>query len=128
MAPVSRASAGEVQLSLDQRGAQHTPVVAGNVAAGGLLKQAMDWILRRYNKVVMSEPTALRLNSCPYRIRVVANAVDGFEAQLIEIVRKHAEFDESTLDMRPSKGGKYNAHGEIYGNWRAAIKSLVRRF
>lgn len=48
---------------------------------------------------------------CDYRIRVVANSVDSFKPTLIEIVRKHApEFDEASMDERPSKGGKYTAH------------------
>ena len=79
----------------------------------------------------MSEPTAPKIEfPCPYRIRVVANAVDGFEAQLIEIVRKHApEFDESTLDMRPSKGGKYNAHSfEIFATGEPQLKALFEDF
>ena len=52
----------------------------------------------------MSEPTAPKIEfPCPYRIRVVANAVDGLSS-VDRIVRKHAqEFDESTLDMRPAK-------------------------
>ena len=48
---------------------------------------------------------------CDYRIRVVANSVDDFEGQLIEIVRRHDDqFNPETLDQRPSKGGKYTAH------------------
>lgn len=47
-APVSQGQVlGQVQLSLDGEVLSTTPVVAlGNVAQGGLLKQAMDWILR----------------------------------------------------------------------------------
>ena len=48
VAPVSQGQVlGQVQLSLDGEVLSTTPVVAlGNVAEGGLLKQAMDWILR----------------------------------------------------------------------------------
>ena len=48
IAPVSQGQVlGQVQLSLDGEVLSTTPVVAlGNVAEGGLFKQAMDWILR----------------------------------------------------------------------------------
>ena len=47
VAPVSQGQVLGQVLSLDGEVLSTTPVVAlGNVAAGGLLKQAMDWILR----------------------------------------------------------------------------------
>lgn len=63
---------------------------------------------------------------CDYRIRVVANSIEGFQAELIEIVRKHDRtFDPATLDQRPSKGGKYTAHSfQIVATGEPQLKAL----
>ncbi len=75
----------------------------------------------------MSEQTPPKIEfPTDYRIRVVANSIDAFKDELIQIVTRHApEFDPASMDQRPSKGGKYTAHSfEIVATGEPQLKAL----
>ena len=75
----------------------------------------------------MSEQTPPKIEfPTDYRIRVVANSIDSFKDELIQIVTRHApEFNPASMDQRPSKGGKYTAHSfEIVATGEAQLQAL----
>jgi uncharacterized protein len=45
---------------------------------------------------------------CVFPIKVMGRREDGFAQSVSEIVRRHAgDFDPGTLEMRPSRNGRY---------------------
>ncbi|OFZ87535.1 MAG: hypothetical protein A2V78_08045 [Betaproteobacteria bacterium RBG_16_64_18] len=45
---------------------------------------------------------------CDFPIKIMGKTQAGFAQAVIEIVRRHApDFDPSTLEMRPSREGRY---------------------
>ncbi len=45
---------------------------------------------------------------CAFPIKVMGAQVDGFEAAMVAVARRFdAAFDSTTIERRPSKGGKY---------------------
>lgn len=43
-----------------------------------------------------------------FPLKIMGATVDGFAQTVLEIVQRHApDFDGSTIEMRPSKGGNY---------------------
>jgi putative lipoic acid-binding regulatory protein len=55
----------------------------------------------------MTEPSLIEY-PCDFPIKVMGHAQAGFAQNVLEIVRRHApDFDGATMEMRPSKQGKY---------------------
>ena len=55
----------------------------------------------------MAEETLIDF-PCDFPIKVMGASRDGFAQAIVAIVSRHApEFDAATLEMRPSKTGKY---------------------
>lgn len=47
---------------------------------------------------------------CPFPIKVMGKAGEGFDLWVVEIVRRHApDLGEGAVQTRPSSGGKYIA-------------------
>lgn len=47
---------------------------------------------------------------CDFPVKAMGLAVDGFDLQVTELVRRHApDLDEGAVRTRPSQGGKYLA-------------------
>ncbi len=45
---------------------------------------------------------------CPFPIKAMGLKVEGFEAAMVEIAKRHdPSFDATTLEIRHSKGGHY---------------------
>ena len=45
---------------------------------------------------------------CPFPIKVMGRREGGFSQAVVEIVRRHApDFEASTVELRPSRKGKY---------------------
>jgi putative lipoic acid-binding regulatory protein len=45
---------------------------------------------------------------CAYPIKVVGHATDDFRDYVVEVMQRHTEnFDETTVDVRASSGGKF---------------------
>ncbi len=56
------------------------------------------------------EPESLLVFPCEFPIKVIGNASDTFEAQVLEIVCRHApDMDKTAITRRSSQGGNYLA-------------------
>lgn len=45
---------------------------------------------------------------CDFPLKVLGHAQPGYAQAVVEVVKRHApDFDAATLDMKPSRGGKY---------------------
>jgi putative lipoic acid-binding regulatory protein len=56
----------------------------------------------------MSGAEALLAFPCPFPVKVLGRREPGFAQQVLEIVLRHApDFEPATLEMRPSREGKY---------------------
>ncbi|MDB5889091.1 MAG: hypothetical protein JWM03_1963 [Rhodocyclales bacterium] len=43
-----------------------------------------------------------------FPLKIMGATVDGFAQTVLEVVQRHApDFDGTTMEMRPSRGGKY---------------------
>ena len=55
----------------------------------------------------MTEPTLLEF-PCDFPIKIMGHTRDEFANTMLEIVLRHApDFDAATMEMRPSRTGKY---------------------
>ena len=55
-----------------------------------------------------SDPPTLFEYPCDFPIKVLGRTQAGFAQTILDVVRKHApDFDGSTMDMKPSKQGRY---------------------
>ena len=55
----------------------------------------------------MAEETLL-VFPCDFPLKVLGHSQPGYAQAVIEVVRRHApDFDAATVDMKPSRGGKY---------------------
>jgi len=56
----------------------------------------------------MPDEAALLAFPCDFPIKVMGKTQTGFAQAVIEVVRRHApDFEPATLEMRPSREGKY---------------------
>jgi len=56
----------------------------------------------------MPEEATLLAFPCDFPIKIMGKTQTGFAQAVIEIVRRHApDFEPATLEMRPSREGKY---------------------
>lgn len=45
---------------------------------------------------------------CDYPIKIMGEASEGFEAEMVALIRAHApDLGEGAVSVRPSRGGKY---------------------
>jgi uncharacterized protein len=65
---------------------------------------------------------------CHFPIKVMGAQVDGFEAAVAYVARQFdPSFDESTIERRPSKGGKYlGLTISVYVTSREQLDELYR--
>ena len=55
----------------------------------------------------MPEETLLEF-PCDFPIKIMGATRDGFAQAVLDVVAKHApDFDAASMEMRPSRGGKY---------------------
>lgn len=55
----------------------------------------------------MPEETLLKF-PCDFPIKIMGATRDGFAQAVLDVVAKHApDFDAASMEMRPSRGGKY---------------------
>lgn len=55
-----------------------------------------------------AQPDSLITYPCDFPIKVMGAQVDGFVTAITAVARAFdPQFDESTLELRPSKGGRY---------------------
>ncbi len=55
----------------------------------------------------MTETTLLEF-PCAFPIKIMGEARDGFADAILEVVLRHApDFDGATMEMRPSRNGRY---------------------
>lgn len=58
----------------------------------------------------LPEKTSLLEFPCDFPLKIMGLAVDGFAQTIAAVVLQHAaDFDPATMEMRPSKAGKYLA-------------------
>jgi putative lipoic acid-binding regulatory protein len=58
--------------------------------------------------VEMASEVSLLVFPCDFPLKVLGHAHAGYAPAVTEVVRRHApDFDPATVDMRPSRGGKY---------------------
>jgi putative lipoic acid-binding regulatory protein len=77
----------------------------------------------------MSEPAAPVLAfPCEFPIKIMGRTQMGFAQAVIEVVLRHApDFDAATLEMRPSREGKYlSLTCTIRATSREQLDSLYR--
>lgn len=56
----------------------------------------------------MSGAEALLAFPCPFPVKVLGRREPGFAQQVLQIVLRHApEFEPASLEMRPSREGRY---------------------
>ncbi|MDD5329864.1 MAG: DUF493 domain-containing protein [Sulfuricella sp.] len=56
----------------------------------------------------MSESTTLLEFPCPFPVKIMGEAKDGFADAMLEVVLRHApDFDAASMEMRASRAGKY---------------------
>lgn len=56
----------------------------------------------------MTEENTLLEFPCAFPIKIMGETRDGFADAILEVVLKHApDFDGATMEMRPSRTGKY---------------------
>ena len=56
----------------------------------------------------MPEEATLLAFPCDFPIKIMGKTQTGFAQAVIEVVRRHApDFEPATLEMRPSREGKY---------------------
>ena len=54
------------------------------------------------------QPESLLTFPCIFPIKVMGRREDGYAQAVLEVVLRHApDFDPATMEMRPSKAGKY---------------------
>ncbi len=62
------------------------------------------------NSSMTTEPESLLVFPCEFPIKVMGKSGVTFEAQIIDIMRRHVpDLDETTITRRPSQGGNYLA-------------------
>lgn len=55
----------------------------------------------------MAEDTLL-VFPCDFPLKILGHAQAGYTQAVLEVVARHApDFDPATVDMKPSRGGKY---------------------
>lgn len=75
----------------------------------------------------MTEPTAPKIEfPLDYGIKVVANSVNGFEQNMIQILGQHdPKFDPASIVRSLSKNGNYTSYRlRIWATGEAQLKSL----
>ena len=56
----------------------------------------------------MATEESLLVFPCDFPLKVLGRAEAGYAHAITEVVRRHApDFDAATVDLKPSRGGKY---------------------
>jgi len=76
---------------------------------------------------VVEEPSLIEY-PCPFPIKVVGRMQKDFAQTVFEIVKRHDPgFDAATMEMRPSRGGKYlSVTVTVQATSREQLDSLYR--
>lgn len=63
-----------------------------------------------HKEPMTTEPESLLVFPCEFPIKAMGKSSIAFEAQVIDIMRRHVpDLDETTITRRPSQGGNYLA-------------------
>ena len=63
-----------------------------------------------HEEPITTEPESLLVFPCEFPIKAMGKFSATFEAQIIDIMRRHVpDLDETTITRRPSQGGNYLA-------------------
>ncbi|HWI14555.1 MAG TPA: DUF493 domain-containing protein [Burkholderiales bacterium] len=75
----------------------------------------------------MAEETLL-VFPCDFPLKVLGHSQPGYAQAVLDVVRRHApDFDPATVDMKPSRGGKYlSVTCVIRANSREQLDALYR--
>lgn len=65
---------------------------------------------------------------CDFPLKVLGHARPGYAQAVLEVVKRHApDFDAATMDLKPSRGGKYlSVTCVIRASSRAQLDALYR--
>lgn len=75
-----------------------------------------------------AERETLLVFPCAFPLKILGRAEPGYAQAVFEVVRRHApDFDGATMDLKPSRGGKYlSATCVVQARSQAQLDALYR--